>query len=120
MKNKRILVIDDEDFIRELIFDILDEEGIPCDTAESFPAAEPLLKSKSYNLILLDRNLAEESAEDVIPKIRAITPDIPITMMTGETEFSKEQLAEFGLLDIIFKPFQFSSFVEKMRQYLET
>jgi DNA-binding response OmpR family regulator len=57
MGKRKVLVVDDENFIRELVCDFLEFENIECDKAENQEVALELISKNDYDLILLDRNL---------------------------------------------------------------
>ena len=63
MAEPRVLVVDDESFIRDLVRDFLSLEGIACDTAPDVSGALAFLEKGSYGLILLDRHLDGRTSE---------------------------------------------------------
>ena len=119
MTEKRVLVIDDEDFIRELVKDFLEMDHIQCDAADAVDSALNYIQSVSYDLILLDRNLGEIKAEDFIARIREIKKEIPIVILTGDPHCDQNYLDEVGADGIIFKPFQVTEFMESVNTFLE-
>lgn len=118
MNKKKILVIDDEDFIRELVKDFLEMENIQCDGAETAEEGLGLLLDNQYNLILLDRNLGKSKAEDIIQKIREVDTDIPILILTGDADCDDAYLERVGADGIVFKPFQVNDFIKKIIRFL--
>lgn len=119
MSKKKILVIDDEDFIREVVKDFLEMEDIQTDGAETSEQGLELITRNSYNLILLDRNLRKGKAEEVIEQIRKIDKDVPIIILTGDSDCDNNYLKQIGAVDIVFKPFQVNEFVGKINKFLE-
>jgi DNA-binding response OmpR family regulator len=118
-KEKKVLVIDDEDFIRELIKDFLEMEGVLCDGADSAEHGIKLIVEKKFDLILLDRFLGKLKAEDFISQIRSHQKDVPIVILTGDQHCGEKYLNEIGANGIIFKPFQVSDFMEEIKKLLE-
>jgi two-component system alkaline phosphatase synthesis response regulator PhoP len=118
MNKKKILVIDDEDFIRELVKDFLEMENIRCDGAETAEDGLGLLLDNHYNLILLDRNLGKNKAEDIIQKIREVDINIPILILTGDADCDDAYLERIGADGIVFKPFQVNDFIKKIKRFL--
>jgi DNA-binding response OmpR family regulator len=119
MSKKKILVIDDEVFIRELVKDFLEMEDIQSDGAETSEQGLELITRNSYNLILLDRNLGKGKVEEVIEQIRKIDEDIPIIILTGDSDCDSNYLNQIGAVDVFFKPFQVNEFVRKINKFLE-
>ncbi len=115
MRKRKVLVVDDENFIRELIYDFLEFENIECDKAESQEVALELISKNDYDLILLDRNLKDFKSENMIEKIKK---DIPIVLLTGEDGACEDYFRELGISEIIFKPFQYDDFMNKINPYL--
>ncbi|MCP5106700.1 MAG: response regulator, partial [bacterium] len=112
------LVIDDEDFIRELVKDFLEMEGILCDGAETAEKGMKLIEKNDYSLILLDRNLGTSKAEDNIVLIQKIKRKTPIMLLTGDADCDGEYLRQIGAVGIVFKPFQVTEFLEKIGKFL--
>ncbi|MGE5343289.1 MAG: response regulator [Candidatus Omnitrophota bacterium] len=119
MSEKKILVIDDEDFIRELVKDFLELEGVQCQDAETLNEAMKLLETETFDLILLDRNLGEIRTEDFIPELKKKSRNnVPILLLTGD-QLDYPLLKGVGANGIIFKPFQVSDFLDTIHKYLE-
>ena len=116
---KKVLVIDDEDFIRELIKDFLELGGILCSGAESAAQGLESIAQENFDLILLDRNLGKIKAEDLVAQIRTRNRTIPIVILTGDQQCGGEYLNRIGADGIIFKPFQVTDFMESIKNYLE-
>lgn len=120
MSEKKVLVIDDEDFIRELVKDFLELDEVDCYGAESPEKALELISQHLFDLILLDRNLGNLKAEDIITQIRALYPAIPVVILTGDPNCSANYLQEIGANGIIFKPFQVNEFMSCINAFLES
>ena len=116
---KKVLVIDDEDFIRELIKDFLELGDILCYGAESAAQGLELLHQEEFHLILLDRNLGKSKAEDLIAQIRTQNQTVPIVILTGDQQCGDDYLKKIGADGIIFKPFQVNDFMDNIKNYLE-
>jgi two-component system nitrate/nitrite response regulator NarL len=87
----RILIIDDHllfaDMLRELVR-IIDAEA-QVDTAANFAAAERALKAgEPYDLLLLDLNMPGVSGMSAFEKLKAIRPETPIAIVSGQARLS--------------------------------
>jgi DNA-binding NarL/FixJ family response regulator len=87
----RILIIDDHllfaDMLRELVR-IIDAEA-QVETAANFAAAERALKAgQPYDLLLLDLNMPGVSGMSAFEKLKAIHPDTPIAIVSGQARLS--------------------------------
>jgi len=96
MSQKKVLVVDDEDFIRDLVKDFLDLDGILCDEASDLASAIKLLNSQNYDTILLDRNLGSYKADTIIKELRRLKDKIPIVILTGDHLCDDEYISNIG------------------------
>jgi DNA-binding response OmpR family regulator len=103
---ERILIVDDERAIRELMRRVLETSGYVCVTAASGEEADELLASGSYHLMLADLQLPGESGLDLIGRVRDAHPDTAAIMVTGTDD---PQLADtalkLGACGYVVKPF---------------
>ncbi len=104
---KRILVVDDEELIRDFIDEIC--EGMGYDTegvAYGKEAMKIIEEGKHYDLVLLDMRLPDMTGIEVIEYIRQFTPSMPVVVMTayGDVEDAVKMMKN-GAIDYILKPF---------------
>lgn len=103
---KKILIIEDEENIRELISFNLNSEGyevVACDNGKS--GLEAALEDE-FSLILLDLMLPELDGYEVIKELRGKGNETPVIMLTAKNEEIDKILGlEFGADDYITKPF---------------
>ena len=78
-----ILIIDDEAAIRESLETLLTLEGFVIETAPDGAEGLEKLAQNHYDLLLLDLALPGESGIDLLPRILARTPDLPVIMITA-------------------------------------
>ncbi len=78
-----ILIIDDEAAIRESLDTLLTLEGFAVTAAADGPAGMDLLSRNEYSLLLLDLALPGESGIDLLPRITALQPNLPVIMITA-------------------------------------
>jgi DNA-binding NtrC family response regulator len=79
----RILIIDDEEAIRESLDTLLTLEGFAVDTAIDGPSGMDLLSRNEYDLLLLDLALPGQSGIDMLPRIVDMHPKLPVIMITA-------------------------------------
>jgi len=79
----KILVVDDDDMLRELMVTILENEGYILDVAKSGYEAELKLKNKIFNLVILDIRLPDTNGIDLLAKINQSAPRMKKIVLTG-------------------------------------
>ncbi|MGG7163628.1 response regulator [Clostridium ihumii] len=118
MSDKRILVVDDEEHIVELIKFNLEKEGCTVFTANSGDVALKIAKDKMPDLILLDLMLPGIDGLEVCKLIRKDEniSEIPIIMITAKSEeIDKIVGLEIGADDYITKPFSVREMVARVK-----
>lgn len=108
MADKKILVVDDEEHIRELLKFNLEKSGYIVYAADNGATGLELAKQKQVDLILLDLMLPEMDGFEVCKEIRRdnVIANVPIIMLTAKSEEIDKILGlELGADDYITKPF---------------
>lgn len=119
--NYTILVVEDEEAIREMVNMALSREGyrvVDCETAEE---AENILNRKKVHLILLDWMLPTISGIVFAKKLResGAFSNIPIIMLTARTEEDDKLIGfETGVDDYISKPFSLKEMLARVQSVL--
>jgi len=105
MKGK-VLVVDDEKVIRDMLRDFLKKKGYEVLTAATAMEGIEKLKKEKPKVILLDIRMPGLSGVDAIKKIREADKDVGIIMATAviDEEIAKETI-RLGASDYILKPF---------------
>lgn len=110
-----VLIIDDDKYINDMLFDLLTKEGYKVLCAFSGREALKMLSSSSPDLILLDLMMPDLSGEQVLPEIE----DIPIIVMSARCDTgSKVDLLMSGASDYVTKPFDTKELLARIRVQL--
>ena len=118
MNNQRVLVVDDDKNICELIRLYLEKEGFTVTLAHDGQTAVDLFKESSPAVVLLDVMLPKMDGFQVCREIRRIS-NIPIIMLTAKGEtFDKVLGLELGADDYIVKPFENKELVARIKAVL--
>jgi DNA-binding NtrC family response regulator len=104
---EKILIIDDEEFIRENVDRILRDAGYQVVAAADGKSALELAASEEIDLALLDLNLGQENGINVLKKLKEIDPDLLVIVVTGygSVETAVESL-KLGAFHYMKKPFK--------------
>ena len=123
MSKAKVLVVDDEEDIRELVQLNLAPEGCEVLTCETGERALELARNKLPNLIILDLMLPGIDGLDVCKKLKADakTKSIPILMLTAKAEETDIVIGlELGAEDYVTKPFSGKVLVARVRRILRS
>ncbi len=123
-KAASILVVDDNQDIRDLISHFLSADGFHLFTATDGESALNILKCNQIDLVLLDVMMPGISGLDLLREIRANSDkklrDIPVMMITAKTGTDDiDKALSLGANSYIVKPFRGNSIREKVRAILE-
>ena len=117
---KRILVVDDEPSMREMLRIVLRRDGYDVTLAESGTEAIEVLRAKPFDLLLSDIRMPDLSGVEVLRAAREINHDLVAFMMTAfaSTDTAVEAM-RLGAVDYFTKPFSMDELRLKVRQHLE-
>ncbi len=102
----RLLVVDDESFVRELLGDILDGEHCDVYLAESGSEALSVFREKEFDAIFTDVGMPGMSGWELAREIRQINKEIPIAVITGWGEaVGSNEVKAAGVDWVVAKPF---------------
>jgi two-component system response regulator PilR (NtrC family) len=116
----RVLVVDDERSMRELLEIVLRREGYDVLTADNGRAALSTLEQQSVDLLISDIKMPDMTGVEVLRAARGIDPDMLTIMITAfaSTETAVEAL-RLGAHDYISKPFKVDELKLRVRKALE-
>lgn len=114
----KILVVEDDPEIRDLLDEFLTGEGYLVQTADSPPSADRLVERRWPDLIILDLMMPREDGLSFCQRIRARS-QVPIIMLTAKTaEIDRIVGLEFGADDYLGKPFNPRELLARMRSVM--
>ncbi|OZI10448.1 response regulator [Bacillaceae bacterium SAS-127] len=104
---KRILVVDDEEILRMLICDTLEDLGYEIEEAEDGEEALEKVSEQSYDLMILDYMMPNITGIEVIEQLpKEIKQTLPILMLTAKAqEADRQAVLEKGADYFMSKPF---------------
>ena len=119
MTEKKILVIDDDPIMLDILKTFLRSQGFGVETA--LDGVEGLSRVENYrpNLILLDVMMPKMDGYTFIRELRKNEKfrDMPVVVLTGR-EMMREMFMQEGVLDYVMKPFQAEELLAIISKYL--
>lgn len=120
MQSKLILVVDDEENIRELLRESLEDEGYRVNVAKNGQEAIEKVRAINPDTVLMDVKMPIMSGMDAFLKIKEFQPDLPVIFLTA---FGSSDLAisamKSGAYDYLTKPFDIDEVRIKVKRALE-
>lgn len=118
-----VLIIDDEEDVRQTLTNILETEGIPIFEADDGLAGLEIYKQHrdKIALVILDLSMPNMNGAEVFERLRAENEQVPIMLSSGysESEATRPFIGQ-GLADFLQKPYTATSLLTKIKPYLET
>lgn len=105
VEQRAILIVDDDEIIRETIKDLLESKGYAVETAETAKEAMEKSKARTFNLALLDIKLPDMGGTELLKKMHSATPRMMKVMITahGTLKNAMDSL-NFGADAYLLKP----------------
>ena len=114
---KKILVVDDEPNMRELLREELEEEGYEVEAAENGEEALKKFSSGDYDLVILDIEMPGMNGLEVAGKIREMKKDARIILLTAYSHY-RSDLSSWAADEYVVKSFNFEELKEKVKKLL--
>ncbi len=120
MEKYRILVVDDELLIRDLLYDFFSSQGWDIVVADGGNKAVQYLKNQQFDLVLTDIKMPDMDGLDLTGKIRSLYPDLPVIIMTGFPSFDSAVAALRNKVeDYVVKPFNINQLFKVAKKAVE-
>jgi DNA-binding response OmpR family regulator len=117
---RKILLVDDEDDLRQLMREVLEMNGYSVDDAGTYEEALEKIGTGRYDLVLLDINLAERSGFEVLSRVKQDAPETKVVMLTGRTGVDAAiRSARSGADDYLAKPISVEYLLNSMHSLLK-
>ena len=115
----RLLLVEDERKVSDLVARALRAESYAIDVAEDGQRGWELVQSYQYDLIILDLMLPQLPGEELLRRIRRTNPNVPILVLTARAATQdKVNNFEAGADDYLTKPFAFAELVMRVKALL--
>ena len=117
--NARILVVDDEDDLREIFVKMLQSKDYYVSAVENGELALKLAAKERFDMIILDLNMSGMNGIDTYRAIKHIDQKVKVLMITGVFLRSLEDEAiKLGICGFLHKPFCFNDLLSKVKGIL--
>jgi len=116
----RILFVDDEEGVRDLMTWVLTRAGYAVTAAENGQKGLDLFQKSSFDLVLTDFSMPEMNGAALAKKIKSLAPHVPVGIVTGHNPARMGRLLDLDMVDfVIHKPFRVEEVQETVKRCLE-
>ena len=117
----RVLIVDDEEGVREGLRSLLQREGLHVETAGTAEEGVRRIEQRSFDVVFLDLNLPGADGLSMLGRFRRGSPPADILVLTGHgTVANTVEAMRKGAADVIEKPFASDRILAIVRRVLET
>lgn len=120
-RNVKILVIEDDEEMRSLLKDFIEEEGYEADSVEKGTYAFRKLTTESFDLIITDIRMPGYSGLEILPELKRLQPGVPVVVITafGSEEVYRKALIR-GAAAYLEKPIHFHKLKELIHEIISS
>lgn len=117
---ERLLVVDDDEYVRSLYSDMLRDLGYTVVVARDGAGALKLMQGDPVRLVVLDLNMPRMDGWETIRRIRAIDPRLPVLISSGLADLNVDQLGPDDHLRVLRKPLGMEIMARTVQELLDT
>ena len=120
LEDKSILLVDDEDFVREAAQRFLESYHAKVEAVSDKNKALPLLESQSFDVIILDLNMPGGGGLEIYEHVRSTDKETPVVLCTGDfVNFDSSKFSADSKFVYIKKPYEPEEFLATISRLLE-
>jgi DNA-binding NtrC family response regulator len=119
MDSYRVLIVDDEEMLRNLLVSVLSKQGQNCQTAKDGLEALEKIKNDSFDAVVTDIVMPHMDGITLTKEMVKLYPDLPILIITGHAEeYSAKSAIAAGAREFIKKPFSITELDLRFRKMM--
>jgi DNA-binding NtrC family response regulator len=120
LEDVKILVVDDEDYMREIVRQALEGSGYAVEEAANGGTALEMMRKYPYDVVITDLRLPEVAGEKLLQEALTISPETIVIIMTGygNIQTAVDAIRQ-GAYDYLPKPFQLDEMVMRVEKGLQ-
>ena len=121
MNNETILIVDDEEMLRDILFESLKDEGYHVLTASDGIEALKIYAEKkdTISLVITDLGMPHMGGEELFAKLRVMNPNVKVIVSSGFLDTStRSDLLRKGIQDVLTKPYRFDTIFATVRRII--
>ena len=112
---EKLLVVDDDQKIREIISNFLTRQGYQVAQTDNGTQALKKFFEENYDLVVTDFQMPGMNGLRLTERIHLVVPETPVIVMSGNDNIGKNKALNVGAADFIQKPFVLQELLSKIR-----
>jgi CheY-like chemotaxis protein len=118
-KSLKILAVDDQAIIRDLLVNMFGSAGHEVTTADRGEEGIAKFKIQRFDLVVTDLSMPDLSGWEVAREVKKMRPEVPVILITGWGQnFDEEKLKEAGVDRVVTKPFRIEQLMKTVEELL--
>ncbi len=120
VEKQKILIVDDDPSILELLNQLFQRKGYECRTAENGKKALELLETSPFTIVITDLIMPKIDGLELLKMVKESWPDTDVIVMTGYTKnFTYTDVIRAGASDFVHKPFTLDEIEAKLQRLIK-
>lgn len=116
----RILVVEDDGEMRELLTDVLSDEGYEITLAADGSDAAVKMSEQAFDLVITDMRMPQKGGLELLPDLKAACPSTPVILITAFGDWpTLIEAYDKGACDYINKPFKIEDLKRAVKKALQ-
>jgi DNA-binding NtrC family response regulator len=116
LRGRKILIVDDEEDLRDVLSARFEMEGCEVSTAENGRIALELLTTTRFDAVVSDVRMPDMSGLELLRRIRSLQPTPTAVMISGFADVDRAQVIALGASSLLIKPFDLEEVVVAVSQ----
>ena len=114
-ENHKVLVVDDNHHMRQILCEVLKDQGYTITTVKSGEDAIDLLHARHFDIVITDLNMGRLNGIDVLKKTKELSPHTRVIIATGNSDVTYAiEALRYNADDYLLKPFRMADLLERM------
>jgi len=110
--DRRVLIVDDDPDVAQLVADVLGEEGWSTVTTHSTHDALELLHAECYSLVIADLLMPDGGGRRLLEENRSMEQSAPVLIMSGTIDIGGQSVTSLGAAHCLSKPFTINRLID--------
>ncbi len=121
LENVKVLVVDDEDLLREILVEAFELQGAKVDHAESGNKAFEKVKNQNYDLILSDIRMPDGDGISLFANLNKLGKPLPkFFVCSAFNDLNEQKIKELNILKVFSKPFEIDTILTTISDVMQT